>query len=768
MPAVTISDFSEMLADQIERRLELAPNAMLADDVGPELFKWDQAKKASADRGKFKRALSASAGVGIDLLNSASDKDSAGLFGATKDTKDLGISPMPRLHPGPGQAWLKYRFGAGLRAEASVALGLGALEGDAGRNIEYGSYRRHAGAERISAALLSDLASMPSALDYDDVVALAAGDAVSLRMGGRLALKFVLDEDAIASSNLRPLSGAFGIAGPLFLQFTSGFKFSAEVAFTDDLRLCFVGLGDGRTHVSVRKADSSALALGGGASFSVGFPQATQDLLLEQITGALFSATVDRVEAILSRLSPEQFLAGEPQLLQQLVARLGITAPISEHLVAVQKRLDGWKAKLKSTIVEVLKTRVEIGISYEYSRVATSGSLLEAEMDAQTLRELHPGLLAFDLRPSLDLATSEEAVAEPARRLKQFFYLHERRVTRISSRGFTLGIGKWLDISAKFVGQRTVIAQTDVRGYHRLSWISTHTVSGAFNEAESSSSLTFRAETDKFIESPRMGDLKFALGLESTQQALNTSHLPSYLDLAALWGVIPLASIDAQFLRIKSIIPSTSEFNTVISVQISDRLVRAVATWLKTHDNAGCCGLLARSLPFWKHYEGRSNPLVRERTYEPVFRKFLFEEGSLNFYPERLVRNALAQSHPLLSRAEAAPNRPQQLAFAGFATQADDIGHHAIGMRLDTMRQALSQLLIAPLHSANEMNQVLDIIYGRQKTFAERSFLVRFFGALLAEVARASGYPDGWVASITFTYDDAAGVSKTLAIAGTE
>ena len=100
------------------------------------------------------------------------------------------------------------------------------------------------------------------------------------------------------------------------------------------------------------------------------------------------------------------------------------------------------------------------------------------------------------------------------------------------------------------------------------------------------------------------------------------------------------------------------------------------------------------------------------------------------------------------------------------ATRPDGDREQPIKTRLNILRSAFSQLLQSRAHPAQEMNQVMDQIYTRQESIADRTFTVRFFAALLAESARASGYEDGFVVSATFAWKDAEGKSGKLVLAG--
>jgi hypothetical protein len=762
---MAIVSIKGLLLDQLEQQLELPPNAQMGHDVGPELLKWDEERKAEADSGSLKRALIASAGVSINLLNSVSDADIDGVFGAAKDAADdAGVVPQPRLYPDAG-TWLKYRVGANLRIEASNDLGLATITGEFGRSVQYAAYLHHGSDERVVDAIARDLRSLPSALDVGDIAALGTGDAVVVQLPGKLALSLALDESLLASTSLRPIASEFGLVGPLALEIKSGFSFSAALELTDDVRLCFVGLGDGRTFVSLRKADATDVALKLGASVSVGFDKATQDKLTELYSVALIGDSVARIEALLAKADPAALSHGDQNLLAQLAERLGISGTIAQKLTDVRTRLDQWRERLTKRVKEVVSTRIELGFAFEYSRVASSGSLLECEIDADTLRELHPSLLRFDLGPTLALALAEEGKPEDERRLKKFFYLHERRVLRTASRGITLGIGKWFNLSARLYGTRQRVEQTDAsQSRKRYAWVSVNGVTGALNGVKAGSSLTFRAETVAFQQDARMRDLTLGLSVAAVQEKVRNDKLPELLDAAAIWGVLPATDLEQSLAMLRSRLGKDVEPDATLSLSVSDPIVRLFAQYLSEHTNRQLAPVLARALPYWARYEGRTNIAIRERIYTPVFEEFVEYAGGLNYRPELRVRAMLSAEHLKLAVAEARPNRPMNRAFTGYATEKDGIGRNAIGMRLDCLRSAFDDLMREPHAPVTNMDGILNTLYASNRTFAERSFTVRVFGALLAEVARASQRPDDWQAELTFEWEDADGKKSTLSL----
>jgi len=755
---IVINDLKDLTLDKLEAVLALPPNALIGLDIGPKLRAYAADRSVRAGSGKLKLALQAGVGLRVDLLNSASDheEDATGVFGEASADPDYGIAASARLHANPINGWLKYAFSGSLRAETSQTLGIASFSLGASREIEYAAYRPHAFSERIASAILSDLRSMPSALDVDEVCALAVGEAVSVRVLGQVSFSLDLDESIFASTSLRPIARGFALAAPVVLAFSRSLKFSVSLSFEDDARLVFVAMDGGWVHTSLRKARSGSLGLSAGLGFNISLTQGSQDMLVGALSTALFGAAEDALDELTQAVNFVQLNAVQTQLLNALGIKFGESGSGDALLASLQQKLADRKAKLIKAVEEILKTRLEIGFKFEYSRVSTDGSLFEAELSPAAVRQLHPQLLRFDLQGAVDLARKQDAA-----QLRNFFLLHERSVERTSTFGFTLGIGKWLRISAKSTGKRRVVEQIDSDAKKRLAFISSREIAGAFNDSNSSSKMTFRADTQEFFEKPTMVDLKLAISLDSEQSGQEQRHLLPLLDLAALWRAFPPTSLATQLARTKAFLHQQDRFDSIIALQVSDRLVRTMAAWMAQHSNQECAPLLARALPYWAGYEAREIEALRESVYTPVFQKYL----SAEVWPmqEQRVRNLLFATQRKLAIAERA-NQMGTPSFVGYATKPDEIGHRPIGMRLDALRLACTQIIVSPSRPVSEMDQVLKLFYEQQSVFAERSFTVRFFGALLAQIAIDSGYDAGWNASLTLSFKPAAGERQILII----
>lgn len=262
-----------------------------------------------------------------------------------------------------------------------------------------------------------------------------------------------------------------------------------------------------------------------------------------------------------------------------------------------------------------------------------------------------------------------------------------------------------------------------------------------------------------------MADLKLAISLDSQQTGLRPDDLLPLLDLAALWRVYSPDLHASQLTRAKDFLGGQDSFDATLALRVSDRLVREVAQWIVRHDNFACAPLLARALPYWKGHEAREVEALREAVYTTIFRKYLAAEDWP--LPRQRIRNALFDTQPKLARAEF-NNRSESVSFVGYATKQDLIGYQPIGMRLDALRRACRQIDDLPSRSAREMDQVLEFFYDQQKVFSDRSFTVRFFGALLAQIARDSGYDAGWNASLMLSYQPQDGELKRLIIGRAE
>lgn len=756
MPAPILVDSLKALShEQIEEALSLPAGALISADIGPQIHKWEAGRSVKAQAGKFASALHAGADLTIDLLNSDSDRehDATGVFGKAKSDKDYGIEPSPRLHANKKVGWLKYAFSGKVRVETATELGLASFSAEASRGIEYTSYRPHALSDRIAAAVSKDLGQMPTVLEVNDVAELATGEAVSVRIPGRVGFQLDLDESFLSSASLQPLADAFGLAAPVTLEFKKGFSFTASLSFQDEMRLVFVGLEDGWVHASLRKARTSSQTVQAGWALGAGIDANSQQTVVDELTEALFGAAVSQIDSLIQQLNFAALTPQQQALLERLGLKLGETRSGDALLGSVKERLAGWKQKFSDAVETLVKTRLEIGFKFEYERVATDGSLFEAELSAKAVHALHKDLLAFDLNSVIGMARQQEANG-----LRDFYLLHETSVTRRQSFGFTLGVGKWLKISASSSGIRRIVEQVNVRNEKRLFWISTRKVAGAFNESESGTTMSFRADTEDFLDHPTMAHLKLSMSLDSIQNSVKPKHLAQLMDLAALWRVFQPAQLQDQLAQATGFLGSTKRFDSTLSLRASDRLVRSLATWISAGDNAACAPLLARSLPYWAGHQAREVEALREEVYTPVFRDYLMGEGDQP-HLENMLKRRLESNHPKLATAEK-QNLTASVSFLGYATLGllgDDTKlkksweRRPIGTRLDHLRLACAQLITLPSRSASEMDQILGLLYDKQKSFAERSFTTRFFGALLAQIAIDSAYEEGWAASLSLS-----------------
>jgi hypothetical protein len=255
-----------------------------------------------------------------------------------------------------------------------------------------------------------------------------------------------------------------------------------------------------------------------------------------------------------------------------------------------------------------------------------------------------------------------------------------------------------------------------------------------------------------------MAHLKLSMSLDSVQENVKPKHLAQLMDLAALWRVFHPTQLQDQIALATEFLGKNKSFDSTLSLRLSDRLVRAMAAWVSAHDNEACVPLLARSLPYWEGHAAREVEALREEVYAPVFRRYLKGEGDLP-HLENMLKSLLGPSYPKLANAEK-QNLEASVSFLGYATlgllgtstRTGRWERQPISTRLDHLRLACQQLITLPSRSASEMDQILKLLYDKQKSFAERSFTTRYFGALLAQIALDSRYEQGWTASLSLAF----------------
>lgn len=336
-----------------------------------------------------------------------------------------------RLRFDPASQWLAVEIAGELKLEAALKL-----DADLGLAAEGGAdlveYRRHPADRPLREVLRAQLGAPRFALSTSDVLRMGVGDALVFRRWGTFRARAELALHEAASVALASGASLLRLApGTLDVEVDYGLSVSASFAYSDELEVVITRPSTDSWSVALFKADarqlSGRLALAAGVRLAQ--PESLgqwADALLEQKLGEP-AATVAAV-------------AGKaPKWLGDVAARLGVPA----NAKAVAKRVGELREELVADMQKALEKRLAVGFSYEYRRLAAGAALLDAELGASGMEELHGAVLRGDLDILLDrfererryLAGRESEWA--VRKIHTFLETETRAATR--SWGFSLG-----------------------------------------------------------------------------------------------------------------------------------------------------------------------------------------------------------------------------------------------------------------------------------------------------------------------------------------
>jgi hypothetical protein len=545
-----MSGFS-VTPDQLK---DIPIDKQLGDKSLTKLFEgkaaYDGKKELDTGAGKLAFSFDAEASARVDVFNSPDDKDEDGVLGAAppKEEKEWEVKLHPQITFEAEQAWLRYRFKAGVKGSVGFKFPVGPLgaevkvEGQKG--IVFADYRPHAPAENALAAVTADVPQVRLALDPDDAFKLGRGEALSYHVYGALTASVSLSWSDAFTAGLSALSGALRSGRIIKLKLAPSFSLSFNVGVRDDFRLVFTQGRAGGVRVAVLKGHKREVGVKAGLEVGAEFadPKLVKQTL-DDFWAQLTDSTVTRINNLLNRLGEvttfEALSPAQRALANTLIERFGLgdvantPARLKEEWEALQKRVT-------DRFEEVAKAKAKLGFTYEYLRVRTDETLLLAQLDAATFRKYHGELLACELSGVLGWVRENPDALER--------YLRQETLVRARSWGFTLGVEPWgFKLSGKDSIKQTRVVQEDIDKRQRVAYDGMRNYESDWNGTTVKWTVDFKAEMKEFSKEKAPTTCEFFYGLSLRwdwgEKSLSNDDLKRFLDHAAIWRVINRGSV---------------------------------------------------------------------------------------------------------------------------------------------------------------------------------------------------------------------------------
>jgi hypothetical protein len=693
----------------------------------------------------------------VRAFNSSDDEDEDGVLGAPDARIPAGALP-PQLPLGDETAYLKFQAEAGIKAAVAGrtldALGFqiaGAAE------LVLSDYHRHSRTEPTRAAVARDLKNLRTSLRLEDVLALEPGEAVAQQVAGRLSASVELSWADIFTGSIGPLSRLLGTGAPILVKLTAAATFNATVSFSDDFVLVFSRVDAGLWRIGLRKARTRQAALGLALGVEVQVPEPQQiEAILGPVVDGVIGEPLGKVERILKKATLDDLSDVERLAATFLIRRLGLD-PAVATLEDLKGKVQAIKDGVAGAVEEVARAKVAMGFAYEYRRIFQETTVLQCTVTKAALERHHSDLVRGRLEGVITLASG----ARGGVALEQ--YLYQRTIKTEKSWGFSLSIGKWLQIGARDVKTVSRVSRRSIEGRRQDAYVGVR----AYKETGQKKpkwSVDFSAEMPSFSRSPASPLVsEFTYGLHiawhEDKGKLDPKTLSRWLDLAVLWGACSEEELPAKHEAVLSALKEPCSF--VAQVTIPHPALTIMWPLIAAAAATDLGPFLGAAMPWMEKEPGRESVGLRRRLYGPLWNSYLTR-------PRRGRELALEAREHLAAQG-----------FAGLANReaffASTAGNDAfsfgglVDLNPDTATDCQRFLngakrLNIGILSAAPNDGVIERVFEELEDFWTQSLHVRAVGAYLVDVARTGGVLGDVGRSFALTVGGGDG-SETLVLA---
>lgn len=772
--------------------LEALPVQPLGDETLKDLVEAEVGYDGGTEFDRITFTFEAGAGGLVRVCNSADDEDEEdGVLGLPPGENDDG-GGAPTLAPplafDPASAWLKYRVKAFAKGSVGAKFAVAAAKVEGEKGVVFADYRRHGRDEPAAAAVLADLANLRAPFSAEDALALPEGDALLYRVYGELSAGLTLNWSDVFTAGLSHLSGLLRAGEVIALKVSPSAAVSFNVGLRDDFRLVFtkgepVGTDAETVRVSVLKSKSREFGVGAKLGVAVEFadPEAVEGVLANVYEG-LAGPLVGDVDALFAKAGQAATLEALPVELQvpasMLMTRLGLD-PLTDTLAELKEKWESLKARVPGIIEQVAKTKVELGFTYEYLRVRTEDTLLQADLDAETFRRFHPDLLVCTLEGLTGWLRDNEAGLRK--------YLRRRSVRRTKTWGFNLGISPWgVKAGGRDKLETSRVIQENIKGAQRVAYDGLRSYVGEWMEDKVTFAADFKAEMKNFSADGPAQTCEFDYGLslnwEWDEKALGRVEFLNVLDHAQLWQVVSARRIEQALKQVEGRFGQGAKVRMELTAD-QEALVGLLPLLVNPpappfNPPAGyasfdadrkleCWGAeaLAAAMPYMEMFDGRDQPARRKNLYAPLWRQY-FKEDSRSFgeYREMAFRNIPRLSDDLKLELKsdeglAAHERVKEMrqsTFAGMIELHQGPGGSGAGVHRNwqSFARGLKSLDAAARPGNCLPHELIEKSFDDMARFFSQSLYLRAAGYFLAEAARLNGSLRLLKRTLTITYGE--------------
>jgi hypothetical protein len=555
----------------------------------------------------------------IEAYNSKDDKDEDAVIGPIPDNKnDFEVVLDPQIKFTENNAWLKYRFEGGINVSAEATISPIGLKLDNSVLAVFADYHCHTSSENTRNAVISDLQNLRFAARTEDIFALSENEALSYQVRGELSASITLSWSDVFTSNLSALTRLLRSGKMLAIEIDAGASVKLDLGVVDDFHLIFSKLSNGEIRLAIKKSDSKSL----GVSASLGVTAKianSADLIkaLSSVAQGIIGQPVALIDEILNKASLADLNDQERAILTEVLNQLGF-GDLLETIGQIKSKWEAFKKQVSDTVEKIVKTKVELGFTFDYLRVQTDETLLIARLSEASVTQFHDDLMICEIRHLLDWLKSHPEGLEK--------YLNQTTIERSRAWGFSLSLGDFKVSGKDTVDLKQITQRNLTNDEVRISLEGKRGYIGKLGNDSAQWLADFKAQMPRFSKNPipTVCEFDFGLYLKWTweEKTLSLDELTDYLDYAVLWRALTLDHVAEAVAKVGPRINQKAQVSLELKIE-NEPLKKLVKLLSNSNGDDLAAHALAKAMPYMKAFDARRNPKFRDLCYYPMWRHYL-------------------------------------------------------------------------------------------------------------------------------------------------
>lgn len=499
---------------------------------------------------------------------------------------------------------------------------------------------------------------------------------------------------------------------------------SIGLEITDDFVFVISRTSDKRFRIAVKKAKSRGVDVAIAAKLGAEFekPDDVKAALNALLEGAI-GHPLQTIDALLKKVqqAPATLSDAEKKIFEQLVERLHVKDAL-DRVQAARDEIQKLETRLDGAITAVATAKATIGFKYEYSRIVENSVLLDVVL-------LDDAVLAGSYELAIKGEVADLAkTADASKNYKLLQYLNETTLTRTSSFGFTLGLGKHA-IAVADKKAITMKTRRDVKDREMIAFngARSYTEKGVPNP-DFTWVVDLKAEMSSYTKPALTDQFDFGLHLQLDFPRVRRKDAEKMADFAAMWGAIHDDPLATQT-QVEQFLSAGNGTATLQLVFDEPALVTTLAN-AKGDDFVGYGEAFGAAMPYLDTFATRRNHVLRRKAYGPLWSAHFaasFTDLSLTNWKSR-VKQAITDGGLRNFETSNMPNTFPQMVINQYPHVRVDRATFANG----------ATRLFGAISSANSPDSLPKIFGQLEDLWSQRQFVVAV-GVYLVDLARKAG-----------------------------